>query len=153
MAGAAGTLLAFDYGRRRIGVAVGNTLTGRARALETVAATDAGPDWARIGALLREWQPSRLVVGVPYNAEAAGAESTESAESDDIAAAAQRFARRLHGRFQLPVELVDERLSSAAAYAGLVAERRAGQRGRIARHDIDSAAAAVILQDWLDKHT
>lgn len=150
MAGAAGTLLAFDYGRRRIGVAVGNTLTGRARALETVAATDAGPDWARIGALLREWQPSRLVVGVPYNAEAPDA---ESAESDDIAAAAQRFARRLHGRFQLPVELVDERLSSAAAYAGLVAQRRAGQRGRIARHDIDSAAAAVILQDWLDKHT
>ena len=150
MAGAAGTLLAFDYGRRRIGVAVGNTLTGRARALETVAATDAGPDWERIGALLREWQPARLVVGVPYNAEAPDA---ESAESDDIAAAAQRFARRLHGRFQLPVELVDERLSSAAAYEGLVAERRAGQRGRIARHDIDSAAAAVILQDWLDKHT
>lgn len=147
MAGAAGTLLAFDYGRRRIGVAVGNTLTGRARALETVAATDAGPDWARIGALLREWQPSRLVVGVPYNAEDPGA------ESDDIAAAAQRFARRLHGRFQLPVELVDERLSSAAAYAGLVAQRRAGQRGRIARQDIDSAAAAVILQDWLDKNT
>jgi putative Holliday junction resolvase len=128
-------------------VAVGNTLTGRARALETVAATDAGPDWARIGALLREWQPARLVVGVPYNAEA------PDAESDDIAAAAQRFARRLHGRFELPVELVDERLSSAAAYQGLVAERQAGRRGRIAKQDIDSAAAAVILQDWLDKHT
>lgn len=150
MAGAAGTLLAFDYGRRRIGVAVGNTLTGRARALETVAATDAGPDWERIAALLREWRPGRLVVGVPYNDAAEGAEGAEGA---DIAGEAQRFARRLHGRFELPVELVDERLSSAAAYAGLVAERRGGRRGRIARQDIDSAAAAVILQDWLDKHT
>jgi putative Holliday junction resolvase len=147
MAGAAGTLLAFDYGRRRIGVAVGNTLTGRARALETVAATDAGPDWERIAALLREWQPARLVVGVPYNDGAA------DAEGEDIAQQAQRFARRLHGRFELPVELVDERLSSAAAYQGLVAERQAGRRGRIAKQDIDSAAAAVILQDWLDKHT
>jgi putative Holliday junction resolvase len=147
MAAATGTLLAFDYGRRRIGVAVGNTVTGRARALETIAATDAGPDWTRIGALLEEWRPARLVVGVPYNDAAPGA------AGDDIAREAQRFARRLHGRFGLPVELVDERLSSAAAYEGLAAERRAGRRGRIAREDIDSAAAAVILQDWLDKHT
>ena len=147
MAAATGTLLAFDYGRRRIGVAVGNSLTGSARALETVAATDAGPDWTRIGALLEEWRPGRLVVGVPYNDAAPGA------PGEDIAREAQRFARRLHGRFGLPVELVDERLSSAAAYQGLVAERRAGRRGRIARQEIDSAAAAVILQDWLDKNT
>jgi putative Holliday junction resolvase len=156
MDGAAGTLLAFDYGRRRIGVAVGNTLTGRARALETVAATDAGPDWERIAALLREWQPGRLVVGVPYNDAAPGAagdKDAQGAAGDDIATEAQRFARRLQGRFELPVELVDERLSSATAYEELVAERRAGRRGRIARQDIDSAAAAVILQDWLDKHT
>lgn len=146
MTAAASTLLAFDYGRRRIGVAVGNTLTGRARALATVAATDAGPDWDRIAALLGEWKPGRLVVGVPYNDGGSGA-------GDDIAAEAQRFARRLHGRFGLPVETVDERLSSAEAYAGLKAERRAGRRGRIARQDIDSAAAAVILQHWLDHHS
>lgn len=145
MAAAANTLLAFDYGRRRIGVAVGNTLTGRARALATVAATDAGPDWDRIAALLREWKPGRLVVGVPYNGGGFGA--------DDIATEAQRFARQLHGRFGLPVDTVDEQLSSAEAYAGLKAERRAGQRGRIAKQDIDSAAAAVILQHWLDHHS
>ncbi len=139
------TLLAFDYGRRRIGVAVGNTVTGRASALTTVDATERGPDWARIEALVREWRPARLVVGVPYNGAPAG--------EDDIAAEAERFAGRLHGRFGLPVERVDERLSSAAAYDGLKSERSAGRRGRIAKQDIDSAAAAVILQDWLDNHS
>jgi putative Holliday junction resolvase len=147
MAATTSTLLAFDYGRRRIGVAVGNTLTGRASALETVAVTEAGPDWDRIAALVADWQPARLVAGVPYNDAGAGG------TGDDIAAEAQRFARRLHGRFGLPVELVDERLSSAEAYAGLKTERRAGRRGRIDKRDIDSAAAAVILQTWLDNHT
>jgi putative holliday junction resolvase len=139
-----GTLLAFDYGRRRIGVAVGNTLTRNARALVTLGADDSGPDWAQIAALLEAWRPTRLVVGVPYN---------DAASGEGIAAEAQRFARRLHGRFGLPVETVDEVLSSAEARARLVAERHAGRRGRIANKDIDSAAAAVILQDWLDQHT
>lgn len=144
MASGGGTLLAFDYGRRRIGVAVGNTLTRQARALTTVDADDAGPDWARIADLLDEWRPARLVVGVPYN---------DGAPGEAIAAEAQRFARRLQGRFGLPVDTVDERLSSAEAAGRLKAERRAGQRGKIAKKDIDSAAAAVILQDWLDNHT
>lgn len=137
------TLLAFDYGRRRIGVAVGNTVTGRASALETVSASESGPDWQRIEALLREWRPARLVVGVPYNGFSAG---------DDIEGEAQRFARRLGGRFELPVDVVDERLSSAEAYDRLKADRQAGRRGPIGKKDIDSAAAAVILQDWLDNH-
>ena len=144
MASGGGTLLAFDYGRRRIGVAVGNTLTRQARALTTLDATEAGPDWPRIGALLAEWRPVRLVVGVPYN---------DGASGEEIAAEAQRFARRLHGRFTLPVDTVDEQLSSAEAHGRLKAERRAGRRGQIAKQDIDSAAAAVILQDWLDNHT
>jgi len=145
MASGGVTLLAFDYGRRRIGVAVGNTLTRQARPLLTLDVTETGPDWARIAALLEEWRPARLVVGVPYNAEpAAGAA---------IAVEAQRFARRLHGRCGLPVDTVDERLSSAEAHARLRTERRAGRRGTIAKRDIDSAAAAVILQDWLDNHT
>ncbi|NGX16068.1 Holliday junction resolvase RuvX [Wenzhouxiangella sp. XN24] len=144
MASGGGTLLGFDYGRRRIGVAVGNTLTRRARPLLTLAATDAGPDWTRIAALLAEWQPARLVVGVPYNDAAPGAE---------IAAEAQRFARRLHGRFLLPVDTLDEQLSSAAAHDTLKAARRAGRRGTIGKEDIDSAAAAVILQDWFDNHS
>ena len=145
MASGGATLLAFDYGRRRIGVAVGNTLTRQARPLLTLDVAETGPDWARIAALLEEWRPARLVVGVPYNAEAAAGAA--------IAAEAQRFARRLHGRCGLPVDTVDERLSSAEAHAQLRTERRAGRRGTIAKRDIDSAAAAVILQDWLDNHT
>lgn len=138
------TLLAFDYGRRRIGVAVGNTLTGDARPLATIDATTAGADWARIAELLNEWRPTRLVVGVPYN---------DGAPGEAIAAEAQRFARRLRGRFALPVDTIDERLSSAEARDRLRQGRRAGRRGRIAKKDIDSTAAAVILQDWLDNHT
>lgn len=138
------TLLAFDYGRRRIGVAIGNTLSREARALLTLDAGESGPDWTRIASLLDEWRPARLVVGVPYNGRASG---------EAIAAEAQRFARRLHGRFGLPVETIDEQLSSAEAQDRLRAARRAGRRGPIAKKDIDSAAAAVILQDWLDNHT
>jgi putative holliday junction resolvase len=150
------TLLAFDYGRRRIGVAVGNTLTRQARPLLTLAVSETGPDWARITALLAEWRPARLVVGVPYNDGAAGASADAGsgvAAGAAIAAEAQRFARRLQGRCGLPVDTVDERLSSAEAHARLRTERRAGRRGTIAKRDIDSAAAAVILQDWLDNHT
>lgn len=143
MASGGGTLLAFDYGRRRIGVAVGNTLTGSAQPLLTLDATEAGPDWGQIAALLDEWRPARLVVGVPYNTGPTG---------DEMAVAAQRFARRLHGRFNLPVDTVDEHLSSAKAHEQLKDERRAGRRKAIAKKDIDSAAAAVILQDWLDNH-
>jgi putative holliday junction resolvase len=138
-----GTLLGFDYGRRRIGVAVANTLTRSARPLLTLETSAGGPDWAGIRALLDEWRPTRLVVGVPYNDAAPGAE---------IAAEALRFARRLHGRFNLPVDTVDERLSSAEAHDRLRTARRAGRRGAIEKKDIDSAAAAVILQDWLDNH-
>jgi len=88
------------------------------------------------------------VVGVPYNDAQAPAGEAAAA----VIAEAQRFARRLHGRYRLPVDTVDERLSSAEAYAGLRSERRAGRRGQIGKKDIDSAAAAVILQDWLDNH-
>jgi putative holliday junction resolvase len=144
MVGSGGTLLGFDYGRRRIGIAVGNTLTRRARALTTLEAGEAGPDWTRIAALVAEWRPARLVVGVPYNAATSG---------ENITAQAQRFARRLHGRFGLPVETVDETLSSAEAHERLKAERCMQLRGRIEKQDIDSTAAAVILQDWLDNHT
>ena len=154
MASGGVTLLAFDYGRRRIGVAVGNTLTRQARPLLTLDVTETGPDWARIAALLEEWRPARLVVGVPYNDDAAAAAADAgSAAGAAIATEAQRFARRLHGRCGLPVDTVDERLSSAEAHERLRTERRAGRRGTIAKRDIDSAAAAVILQDWLDNHT
>ncbi len=123
------TLLGFDFGTRRIGVAVGQAVTGTARPLVTLDCRDGTPDWTAIGALLDQWQPDALVVGLPLLADGSEGETCE---------AARRFARRLAGRYHLPVHLQDERLSSAAAEAG-------GARG----HDIDAEAAALILGDWL----
>ncbi len=137
-------MLAFDYGRRRIGVAVANTLTRSAQPAATVGCGPGGPDWEAIGALMREWRPDRLVIGVPYNAD--GSETRLSRE-------AARFARRLSGRFGLPFETVDERLSSAEAQGRLREARSTGaRRRRVDKQDVDRAAAAVILQSWLENH-
>lgn len=133
--------LGFDFGQRRIGVAVGQALTGAARPLTTLAcATPGAPDWERIGQLLQEWQPAALVVGVPRHAD--GADSA-------LTAAAERFGRRLHGRFALPVHLIDEQLSSHAAERELSERGRGGRRLAKHKHEIDSLAAAIILETWL----
>ena len=106
MSAPAHVLLAFDFGEKRIGVATGNTLTGAAQPLGTVAETTTDGRFARIGALIREWQPARLVVGRPLHPDGA---------AHEVTARAERFARQLEGRFGLPVSLVDERYSSVAA--------------------------------------
>lgn len=137
------TLLGFDYGRRRIGVAVGNTLTRSAAALATLEAREGAPDWSQLAALLQQWRPARLVVGVPYNAD--GSQS-------DLAEEALRFSRRLFGRYGIPVDTIDESLSSADAAERLRAARREGRRPKVDKAALDSAAAAVILQSWLDNH-
>lgn len=116
-------VLGFDFGARRIGIAIGNTLTRQARPLAIVAAAGEAR-WARIAALIGQWQPARLVVGIPRHPDGAAHEMTQRCE---------RFARRLEGRYRLPVARVDERYSSA-----VVADGR------------DDEAAAVILQQYLD---
>jgi putative Holliday junction resolvase len=139
----AGTALGFDFGTRRIGVAIGNLLTRSAAPLTTVCG--GGPDWAAIGALIEEWKPDALVVGVPYNAD--GSESA-------LTASARRFARQLTGRFGLPVHEVDERWTSMEAAAVLRQQRRSGLRRRpLARGDVDSQAARLVLQDWLESRS
>lgn len=133
---AARVVLGFDFGVRRIGVALGNTLTGTARALQTI---DSGSDtvrFERIAALVRDWRPDRLVVGRPLDEAGAPTDTTRRAE---------RFANRLRGRFGLPVEAVDERFSSREARA--IIEATGGRRD-----DEDAVAAAVILEQWLDAH-
>jgi putative holliday junction resolvase len=134
-------VLAFDLGRRRIGVACGDTVSRSASPLGAVSAGPGGPRWEAIGSLLREWQPALLVVGLPYNAD--GSESA-------AAAAARDFARELTQRYALPVELVDERYSSLEAGARLKGARASGlRRRRVAKADLDAAAACVILERWL----
>ena len=134
-------VLAFDYGGRRIGVAVGQTLTGPASPAGTVPARDEGPDWPAVSECIREWAPARLIVGLPYNMDG----------SDTVLTAACRaFGEALARRFALPVEFVDERLTSVAATEELREARRSGTRARrLRREDIDAHAARLILETWL----
>jgi len=134
------TVLAFDFGLKRIGIASGDTLTATAAPRPAVAVHQQGPDWDAIAREVRMLSPKLLVVGAPYNAD-----GTPGAH----APAARRFAAELERRFGLPVNMVDERWSSLEASAALKAQRSSGERKRrVRKEDIDSAAAAVILERW-----
>ena len=138
-------VLAFDFGLRRIGVACGDTLSRSAKPLEAVPAGPAGPQWPRIEALVREWQPGLAVVGLPYNVD--GSEGP-------MTTAARTFAAELGRRSGLAVELVDERYSSLEA-SSMLRERRASgaRRRRVAKADVDAAAACIILERWITEHS
>jgi putative holliday junction resolvase len=136
------TVLAFDFGLKRIGIAAGDTLTATAGPRPAVAVHQNGPDWETIAHEVRMLTPRLLVVGAPYNAD-----GTPGA----LAPAARRFARELERRFGLPVNMVDERWSSLEAAEALKAQRSSGERRkRVRKEDIDSAAAAVILARWFE---
>jgi putative Holliday junction resolvase len=131
------TVLAFDFGLKRIGIASGDSLTRAAAPRTAAACGPSGPDWDAIAREVRALAPAELIVGAPYNAD--GSEGA-------LTGAARRFAAELERRFALPVRLVDERFSSLEASAVLKARRARGERRRrVTRGDIDSAAAAVIL--------
>jgi putative Holliday junction resolvase len=130
-------VLAFDYGERQIGVAVGNTLFGTCEPLAVLRAKAGQPRWPEIAALLAEWHPGELLVGDPLHMDGSVSELAERA---------RRFARRLHGRYGLPVTLVDERLSS---HAVKLEQRERGHRGDYRREPVDSLAAELILRGWL----
>ena len=134
----AGTVLAFDFGEKRIGVAVGDLALRIAHPLETIEAEENARRFARIQTLLDEWVPCRLVVGLPMHPDGTEHELTRLS---------RRFAQRLEGRFRLPVSLVDERFTSVAAESRL---RETGARGESVRKNLDAAAACQILQSWFD---
>jgi len=133
------TVLAFDFGTRRIGVAVGNTLTRMAHPLVTIDDERNDERFAAIAALVAEWQPATLVVGLPTHADGSEHEMTHRA---------QRFARQLEGRFRLPVAMVDERWTTEAAQSVLDETGMTGRKGRAVR---DQVAAQLILQSWFDE--
>lgn len=133
-----GTLLGFDFGERRIGVAVGETLLGIAHPLQTIDSESNDVRFTIIGALIAEWKPTRLVVGLPTHMD--GSEHA-------LTLLCKKFARRLEGRFKLPVTLVDERLSSAEASQSL---KEAGIGGRRQKPMLDQVAAQHILQSYFD---
>ncbi len=126
--------LAFDFGTNRIGVAIGQSITGTAQPLRVLKARDGIPDWAAIADLITQWQPALLVVGIPANLDDS---------RSDLTSRAEKFANRLNGRFHLPCYGIDERLTSVAA-----AERLRLQGGRA---ELDSVAAQIILESWFSE--
>ena len=126
------TLLAFDFGLKRIGVAVGQSQTSSASPLTTVAVRKQQPDWNAIADLVDTWSPDALVVGLPLNMDGSEQEMTDRA---------RKFSRQLEGRFGLNVHLVDERLSTREARTRLLDQGRKNS-------DADPVAAQVILEDW-----
>jgi putative holliday junction resolvase len=134
------TVLGFDYGARRIGVAVGNGLTRSARALEVVTNGSQGPDWQRLDLLLREWRPEALLVGLPLTME-----GTEQQTSR----AARGFAAALEKRYSVALHLVDERLSSREAAQRFADRRARGETRRKHAQALDAIAAEIIIETWL----
>lgn len=133
------TILAFDFGLRRIGVAVGQSVTASASPLGTVANLDGNPDIDGIAKLIGEWHPTRLVVGMPLHADGSPSEMQEPVNE---------FIATL-GQFGLDIETMDERYTSLEAEAALKNARAAGTRGRIRKEDIDAAAAVLIAERYL----
>ena len=136
------TILAFDYGRRRIGVAVGQTITASASPLGVVSNDYSGPDQEKIAALIKEWRPNRLVVGMPTHADGS---------ASDMQNYVNQFIEALVV-FEIEIDTVDERFTSVEAEAQLKDARAAGTRGRITKESIDSAAAVLIAERYLAAH-
>lgn len=128
------TVIGFDFGKHWIGVAVGQTLTGQARPLAAIRSGD----WRKIEKLLGEWRPQRIVVGLPLDL---------AGNRQAMTARAERFGRQLEGRFGIPSELVDERLTTREAWQ-LAVEREQ----RKSKPEIDSLAAMLITESWLHQH-
>jgi putative pre-16S rRNA nuclease len=126
------TLLCFDYGEKRIGSAVGQTITATATALEIIKVDNTKPNWETINRLINEWTPDKLIVGHPFTLEGARQKMTDAAE---------KFSRQLQGRFNLPVELIEEQLSSYEARRELKSTR-----------NLDAVAARLILETWLSEN-
>lgn len=130
------TVLAFDYGLKNIGAAYGQSITGTATELAPLKARDGIPDWEKVAALIAEWRPQLLLVGLPLNMD-----DTES----ELSQRARKFGNRLNGRFGLPVEMFDERLTTRLAKEEA---RERGHKGDYASLPVDSIAARLLLESW-----
>jgi putative Holliday junction resolvase len=135
------SLIALDYGLRRIGVATGTCPTATATPLTTISAIQGEPDWVALDKIINEWQPDLLVLGLPYNQD--GSES-------EMTLAVQKIAVALKSRYPLPVEFIDERYTSVEAEALLKDQRRQGIRTKkLKKEDVDAKAAQLIAESWM----
>jgi putative Holliday junction resolvase len=132
------TVLAFDFGTKSIGVAVGQEVTGTASPLAALKARDGIPDWSKLEMLYEEWQPDVVVVGLPLNMDGTEQEMTQRAK---------KFANRLHGRFKVAVEVCDERLTTTDAKAMLF---ELGGYKKLTKEKVDSVSACVIFTSWIE---
>jgi putative Holliday junction resolvase len=135
-------VLGFDYGLRRIGVAVGQRITGTASAIAVLRNSDGGPDWPACDTLLKTWRPQALIVGLPLGRDG---------HDQPMTHAARAFAASIEQRYGLPVHLADERFTSRAADAEFVAARRAGLARRKDAAMLDAQAARRIVEQWLSQ--
>ena len=133
------TFLGFDFGMKNIGVAVGQDLTHTANPLTVIKAREGIPNWGQIQALIDQWQQQQLIVGLPFNMDGTEQEMTQ---------AARRFGNRLNGRFHLPVEWQDERLSTFETLDQLGIQSKMQSNNR---EDVDRISAKLILQSWLNQ--
>ena len=134
------TVLGFDVGSRRIGVAIGSSLGVGARAIAVVDVHGNGPDWNALDKLHKEWRPQGMIVGDPLTLEG---------EDQPNRKRAHAFARQLHERWRLPVVMVDERSSSVEAAQRFARDRAAGRKRRRDAEALDAVAAAVIVERWM----
>ncbi len=134
------TVLGFDYGTRRIGVATGQTITASATPLTTLNSINQKPDWSAIGQLIEQWKPDALIVGLPTYLDGTRSEMTEKA---------LKFSRQLEGRYNLTVYTVNESLSSYEAEQEIQQHKKIGQHNK---QEIDKMAAAIIVQSWLEQN-
>ena len=135
--------LAFDYGEKRIGDAIDNSLSNTATPLVTVSNSSGTPDWQQLDELVKTWEPIGLVVGDPI---------TEDGDTVEITRQARGFAKRLGKRYQIPFFLIDERYSSINASGIISNQRRAGLRRRTQRGDLDKVAAAILMERWFSEN-
>ncbi|MDD2168488.1 Holliday junction resolvase RuvX [Glaesserella parasuis] len=135
------TVLAFDFGTNSIGCAVGQSITGTAQGLSAFKAQDGIPNWEQIGKVIAQWQPELLVVGLPLNMDGTEQPLTQRAK---------KFANRLNGRFNLPVELQDERLTTVEAKSEIFA--RGGFKA-LKKGKVDAISACLILESWFEQQS
>ena len=141
-AGSPRSLLAIDFGLRRIGIATAVLMTRTASPLTTLPAADGEPEWGKLDSLVKEWQPDLIVVGLPYNSDGSWSE---------MGSLAQDFAAKLQHRYKLPVDLIDERYTSAEAGSLLKEQRRQGIRNKkLHKEDVDALAAQLIAESWMN---
>jgi len=129
--------IGIDYGLKNIGFAYGQTLTQTAQALPALKAKDGIPQWDQVQQILEQWQPDKVIIGLPLNMD--GSES-------ELCQRVRKFGNRLHGRFGANIDFMDERLSS---FAVKEEEKARGHKGDYGKNPIDSLAAQLILEDWL----